>query len=190
MKNISFYLIFLVVGVIIVLVVLPGRIKVYSIREMAGKDRISVTGGAKEAPKMEINNFKLMQTSGKKKQWELVADRAIEYESGNEVQIYNAVINFFKNDKLALILKADQGLIYLGSSDIKMRGNVNAVTPDSMSLITDSLTWLSRKEKLVTDDKIVITRGGTRIEGIGLEADPGLGKLNIKKDVHVKVPRD
>ena len=91
---------------------------------------------------------------------------------------------------MVLRLKANEGLIDLNTSDIRIRGGVDAVTPDGMRLRTDSLCWLARKEKLVTEDRVVVTHGGTRIEGIGLEADAGLGKLKIKKDVNVKVPRE
>ena len=189
MKNVRFYLIFSGLGVIIILLsVIPG-LRMNPLSDLSGESRAFLPIRTGEVPKLEIQNFKLIQTTGEKKQWELEAIDALEYEEGNEIQIKNTNIKFFKNNKVVLNLKADNGIVDLETKNIRIIGNVEANSSDGLKLKTKSLNWVSADEKLITDDNIVFTKGGIRVEGKGLEADVGLGKLQVKKSARVEVPR-
>jgi len=71
-----------------------------------------------------------------------------------------------------------------------MTGSIEAETPDGLKLKTQTLRWLAKDEKLVTDDRVTVTKGEVRIDGQGFEADAGMGKLQVKKKVRVKIARD
>jgi len=189
MRNIRFYLIFSGLGAIIILLIVSARFKANPLFDLSGESRTFLPSRSRETPKLEIENFRLIQTTGDKKQWELEAARAIEYEENVEIEIKDTKIKFFKDNKPVLTLKADEGTIDLMTKNIKIAGNVDAVSSDGLKLKTESLRWLSSDEKLVTDDHIFLTRAGMKIEGEGLEADMELGKLQIKKSTRVEVPR-
>jgi LPS export ABC transporter protein LptC len=189
MKNIRFYLIFSVLGVIIILLSISVKSKTNVLTDLTGNGRTFLPVVAKEAPTLEIQNFKLIQTNGEKKQWELVAESALEYEEVTEIQIKNTTIKFFKDNKVVLTLQAQDGAVDLRTKDIKIAGKVDAISSDGLELKTDSLKWLAGEEKLATEDSIVLTKSGIRMEGKGLEADMEMGRLEIKKSTRVIVPR-
>lgn len=190
MKKNGFFLIFLCLSGIIVLIFCLGKPKTRHTGDIVNEYRQFLRAEAAGMPEMEIKDFKLIQTTGKVKEWELYAVRAVEYESEEEIEIFETKINFYKGDKISLVLKADTGTVNLSSKNIYIKGTVDAVTPDGIHLKTESLLWVSSRKRLVTEDRVVVTRGGMRIDGVGLEADVGLGKLDIKKDVNVRVPKD
>ena len=187
--KIRFYLIFSGLSVIIILLIITPRLRINPLSGLSGKSQAFLPARAGEIPRLEIQNFKLIQTAGEKKQWELEAISALEYEEGTEIQIKETMIKFFKDNKIVLTLKAQEGIVDLKTKDIKIAGNVDAISSDGLELKTESLQWFAMNEKLVTDDHIVLTRAGMKIEGKGLEADVGLGKLQVKKSARVEVPR-
>lgn len=189
MKNTRFYLIFCGLGVIIILLIIAAKFKISLLSDLSGKAQAFLPIKANAIPKLEIQNFKLVQTLGEQKQWELEASNALEYEEGDEVQIKNASIKFFKNNKVVLILKSKEGIVDLKTKNIRIAGDVDAVSPEGMELKTENLQWVSKDEKLVTDDNIAFTKSGIIIKGKGLQADVSLGKLQVKESVQVLVPR-
>lgn len=189
MKNIRFYLIFSGLGVIIILLIITPKLRVNLLFDISRESQAFIPARAGEAPELEIKNFKLIQTSGEKKQLELEAKSALEYEEGVEIQIKDTLIKFFKDNKVVLTLKAQSGIVDLRTNNIKIAGNIDAISQDRMELRTDSLLWLAKEEKLVTDDPIFLSRAGIKIQGEGFEADVSLGKIQVKKSVRVEVPR-
>jgi len=190
MKNIRFYLIFSAIGVIIILMFSGRNFRIYPVSSLALKEEFFFPSESGKIPRMEIQDFKLVQTTGERKQWELSAHEALEYEKEEQIEVRQTDIKFFKEDgKLALTLKAAQGLVDLTSKNIRVAGAVEAFTPDGMKLKTDSLQWLAKEEKLLTDDRVIVVKEGMRIEGRGLEADAGLGIIQVKRDVRVQVLR-
>jgi len=189
--TIRFYLIFSGLSVIIILLISTARLRINPLSELdlSAKSQGFSPAKAGEIPKLEIQNFKLIQTAGEKKQWELLAASALEYDEGVEIQIKDTTIKFFKNNKVVLTLNAQEGTVDLKTKDINIFGAVNAVSSEGLELKTDSLRWLASDEKLVTDDHIILRRAGMKIEGKGLEADASLGKLQVKKEARVEVPR-
>lgn len=187
--TIRFFLIFSVLSVIIILLIINSKLKVSPLSDISSKSLAFIPTRVGETPKLEIQNFKLIQTAGEKKQWELEARSALEYEDGVEIQIKDTTIKFFKDNKVVLTLKANEGIVDLTTKDIRIGGKVDAISSDGMQLKTETLQWLDADEKLVTEEKIVLTRAGVKIEGKGLEADVSLGRLQIKHNARVEVPR-
>ena len=191
MKNLRFLWISLAVGGIIILIVLGRQFGVHTLADIALKKEIVLPSESGKTPTFEIKDFRLVQTVGKNKQWELKALEAYEYEEGDEIEIHGTEIKFFKKDNvLALTLKADQGVVDSKNRDIGMTGSIEAETPDGLKLKTQTLRWLAKDEKLVTDDRVTVTKGEVRIDGQGFEADACMGKLQVKKKVRVKIARD
>jgi LPS export ABC transporter protein LptC len=188
--SIRFYLIFSALGVIITLLIITPKLRKNILSDISIKNQVFTPARAGEAPSLEIHDFRLIQTAGEKKQWELEAKSALEYEEGVEVQIADTSIKFFKDNKVVLTMKANTGIVDLRTNNVKMAGNIDAVSRDGMELKTDSLQWFAKDEKLVTDDPVLLRKEGMRIRGEGLVADVSLGKIEVKKSARVEVPRE
>jgi LPS export ABC transporter protein LptC len=67
-----------------------------------------------------------------------------------------------------------------------VRGDVVVTSEEEgTTLKTESLRWDANRKKIVTDDLVRQERTNTIITGQGLEADPDLEKVVIKKNVKV-----
>ena len=66
-------------------------------------------------------------------------------------------------------------------------GNVVVTTTDGKVLETDSLYWNSDSSKIVTECFVRLTEGSDVVTGYGLECDPDLGTVDIKRDVRATI---
>jgi len=185
MKKPIIFLIFLAISVIIILLCIKNifNTNIFS----SDSNKVFTPQKTGVVPSLEIENFKLIQTIGNEKQWELLAKSALEYEDQKEVFIKDTLIYFFKKNKIVLTVKSKEGIVDLRTKDIIISGNVDASSSDGLNLKTESLRWLSADGKMVTEDPIVLTRAEMIIEGKGMEADIGLGKLKVKEQARVQV---
>lgn len=175
---------------IIALMIFGRQFGVHPLSDIAIKKQVFLPSDTGKVPTLEIKNFRLVQTMGRDKQWELNAEEAYEYEGRDEIEIHKTQVTFFKKGNIpVLTLKANEGIVGSESRDIKLRGSVEAITPDGMKINTESLLWSAKNEKLVTNDRVVVTKSGVRVEGIGLEADATMERLQVKKNVMVKVTK-
>ncbi|MGH7493417.1 MAG: LPS export ABC transporter periplasmic protein LptC [bacterium] len=79
-------------------------------------------------------------------------------------------------------LTADGGVLYEETNDVVALGNVVVVSDSGVTLRSDSLRWDSRRQKVLTEAFVTITRAnGETLRGLGFESDPNLKHLSIKK---------
>ncbi|NIM03259.1 LPS export ABC transporter periplasmic protein LptC [bacterium] len=153
-----------------------------------GKERPAKpeTSGGKSFPDQAIENFTLAHTNQGEKEWELEADRAEIYEREGKTIVRRLKLKFYDQGKIASVLTAREGEINSPSGDMHVRGNVVVNSEkERIMLKTESLRWDAREKKILTNDFVRQEKGDTIITGWGLESDPELEKLVIKKDVKV-----
>ncbi len=100
------------------------------------------------------------------------------------------VIDFFEDEEHVSRLTAKQGVLNQATDDLEARGDVRVASDDGALLTTEILFWDHQKAKIHTDEYVVITRGEDVLSGFGLEADPGLDRVDIKREVKGTVRGD
>jgi len=150
------------------------------------KTESSTVTSKKSSAEQAIENFTLTHTSQGEKEWELEADRAEVYKTEGKTIVQKLKIKFYDQRKITSIVTARQGELHSPSGDMEVRGDVVVTSEkEGTKLNTESLRWDARRKKIVTDDLVRQERGDTIITGQGLESDPNLEKLVIKKNVKV-----
>jgi len=150
------------------------------------KGEIAKIAGRESPPEQIIENFTLTHTTGGEKEWELEADRAEIFREEGRTTVKKLRLTFYSQAKIASILTAREGELNSQSGDMEVKGDVTVTSEDEgTTLKTESLRWDARQKKIVTDDLVRQEKADTVITGKGLESDPGLRKLVIKKNVRV-----
>ena len=115
--------------------------------------------------------------------WVLQADTASVYRDRKRVEAQRVTINFFDGERHVSKLTSDRGVLLQTTDDLEARGHVRVVTDDGATLTTDVLFWDHQRSRIHTDEPVQITRGDDVLHGIGLEADPGLSRIDLKREV-------
>jgi len=150
------------------------------------KPESPAVAGKKSTAEQVIENFTLTHTSQGEKEWELEADRAEIYKRERKTIVQVLKIKFYDQGKITSILTAREGALHSQSGDMEVRGDVVVTSEEEgTTLKTESLRWDANRKKIVTDDLVRQERTNTIITGQGLEADPDLEKVVIKKNVKV-----
>ena len=93
-------------------------------------------------------------------------------------------VEFFEEDgSLASTLEAERGEIDGQTHDLRVRGGVTVHSTERGTLETDSLTWFNAKNLIVTDAAVRLTGDTDVIAGDGFEADPGMRRYIIRRNV-------
>jgi LPS export ABC transporter protein LptC len=119
--------------------------------------------------------------------WVLHADTASVYR-GQRVEAEWVSIEFFQEEQLVSTLTSDRATHYQSGDDLEARGNVRVVSDDGAVLKTEVLHWDHAGGRIHTDQFVEITRGDNVLTGVGLEADPGLERVDLKDSVRGHVP--
>ena len=97
-------------------------------------------------------------------------------------------VEFFdKEGKLQTTLTAEHGEYSEDKHDMVAYGNVRVESVEGDVLETDSLFWNNEKDKILSNSFVKLTRGRDVMTGYGLECDPNLNSVDIKRDVHAKI---
>lgn len=127
---------------------------------------------------IQLRNFQVGDT-----EWILRADTASVYREKKRVVAEDVRIDFFEGDKHVSMLTADQGVLLQATDDLEARGHVHVTTEDGAVLTTEVLFWDHQRAKIHTDEYVEIHQSGNVLSGYGLDADPGLNRVEIQRDV-------
>ena len=127
---------------------------------------------------VSLRNFREGNTS-----WVLEADSASVFRDRKRVETEAVAIDFFEGDRHVSKLTARKGVLLQATDDLEARGDVRVVTDDGAVLRTEVLFWDHAKARIYTEEPVEIQRGDDVLAGIGMEADPGLNHVQIKKSV-------
>jgi LPS export ABC transporter protein LptC len=135
------------------------------------------------APSEGMKGIRLQNLKVGDTRWALQADTASVYREKKRIVAEVVEIDFYEADEHVSTLTADQGILLQATDDLEVRGNVRVVTQDGAVLKTRVLFWDHQGSKIHTDAFVEITRGEDVLTGVGMEADPGLDRIEIKEEV-------
>jgi LPS export ABC transporter protein LptC len=127
---------------------------------------------------VSLRNFREGDTS-----WVLQSDSASVFRDRKRVETEAVAIDFFDGDEHVSKLTADKGVLMQATDDLEARGNVRVVTEDGAILKTEVLFWDHQRARIYTDEPVEIQRGADVLAGVGMEADPGLTRVELKRSV-------
>ena len=127
---------------------------------------------------ISLQNFREAAT-----RWVLQADTASVFREKKRVEAEWVVIDFYEGDDHVSRLTADRGILEQNTDDLEVRGNVRVTSDDGALLETEVLFWDHQASRIHTDEFVRITRGGDVLTGVGLVTDPGLDRVEIKREV-------
>jgi LPS export ABC transporter protein LptC len=139
-------------------------------------------------PDQEVRGFTLTESVGSMMRWRLTARSAATYHNRGVIVAQAVAIDFFDaSGKPYSHLTADQGEIHPQTNDMVASGHVNIVTNTGTRVATPSLRFLNREQKVVSDERVTVHRGGDVLSGVGFESDPSLEHFVFKTKVSAQV---
>jgi LPS export ABC transporter protein LptC len=148
------------------------------------ESKISESTETEIIPDQEIEGYVLRETSSGELKWILRSDYMAMYSEKKLIKAKNVKIDFIGEDgELSSVLTADEGELHSESRNMVARGNVKVISSDSDSLLTEEIEWLNDREVIQTDKQVVLIRKGNRVESLGMESDPALRHIRLKKHI-------
>lgn len=140
------------------------------------------------APDETFSDFVTQESDSGRVQWKLTAPLANRFLKKKMVLLDTPRIGFFNDEgEQSTTLTSEQGEYSEDTNNMLAFGNVLVRTLDGDVLETDSLLWDSKKDKILSNSFVKITRGNDVITGYGLETDPDLKNIDIKNNVRARL---
>jgi len=140
------------------------------------------------APDEIVVDFLMQESDSGLVRWQLTAPKASKYNAKKLILMEKPTIRFYDDiGDLQTTLNSDNGEYREDTRDMLAIGNVIVVSVEGDVLETDSLLWVEKEEKIVSDSFVKLTRGNDIITGIGLECDYNLTSVNIQRDVKATI---
>ena len=133
---------------------------------------------AEVSQKIEGFNLEGYAESGSKS-WDIKGDKADIV--GNQVAVTNVNANSYGDQDMNLTAK--QGTIDKSTGNVKLKQDVVITAERGTVMKTDTLDWQRQKDLVRTDDPVTIEDKSMHLQGIGMEAHPGLKDATLKSDV-------
>jgi LPS export ABC transporter protein LptC len=114
--------------------------------------------------------------------WILHAGKAANYEEEGVIKVYDVHLEFYDDEEnVSSVLTADSGAVFSSNKSMRAMGTVKVVTQEDALLETDMLEWDNAERLIMTEATIRITTNETVITGAGLESDPELKRIKVKR---------
>jgi LPS export ABC transporter protein LptC len=140
------------------------------------------------SPDEVFTDFVTLESDSGLVQWRLTAPKARRYSQEKIIMLDNPVIDFFdKQGTKRTTLISDAGEYSEETRDMLAYGNVVVESAEGDVLETDSLFWNSEQDKILSNSFVKLTRGRDVLTGYGMECDPNLNSVDIKRDVKATI---
>ena len=127
-------------------------------------------------------------TTGGTKTTEILSDSVVNFAEKDSTLAYGLKVNFYDDDGVwSSLLTADSGVIRERTEQLEVFGAVEVTTRDSVRVQTTQLAWNPKTAKIISDSLVTITKHGDVVRGYGMESDPDLKHLTLKKRVTGKI---
>ena len=154
----------------------------------SGRSTPVASNGELRIPDQEARDFTLTESAAGTKNWTLHAEYAAMFNREHKVDAKTVKIDFFDaKGTLYSTLTADRGEVDQRTNDLKARGNVVVVTKNGIAMETDSLRFMNRTGKIVSDGFVKVTRRGDVLTGYGFESDATLEHFSLTRQVRAEV---
>lgn len=137
-----------------------------------------------EYPTSRARNTLTVFTTAGIKTTEIYSDSVINFAEKDSTQAYVLRVKFYDNNgEWMSLLTADSGVIREKTEHLEVYGLVKVSTRDSIHMHTTQLAWDPGKAKIISDKYVTIDQRGDIIRGYGLEADPDLKNIKLKREI-------
>jgi LPS export ABC transporter protein LptC len=151
-------------------------------------ENVTVEEAPVRAPDEVFTDFVTLESDSGLAQWRLTAPKAKRYTKEKLIMLDNPVIEFFdKEGTRQTTLISDAGEYSEETRDMLAYGNVKVTSVEGDVLETDSLCWNNEQDKILSNSFVKFTRGRDVLTGYGLECDPNLNSVDIKRDVKATI---
>lgn len=145
-------------------------------------EKVKLLGTHEQSPVESGKNIKIIYSDSAKVEVEITApimnhysteNPYLEMPKGLKAVFYDGALNVKSR------LSADYGIRYEHEQKMEARKNVVVVNEKGEQLNTEHLVWDERKEKLLSDEFVKITRKDEIIYGTGFEANQDFSRYKI-----------
>jgi LPS export ABC transporter protein LptC len=141
-----------------------------------------------EVPDQEVHDYSLTGTNLGAVEWKLYAQYAAIFDVRNTITTRGVRVDFFdEKGDLSSRLTAREGEINQISRDMAARGNVVLLNADGTRMSTQSIRFLNREQKIVSDELVRVEDHGNVLTAVGFESDPDLKHYTFKSRVQAVV---
>ena len=149
---------------------------------------VGMSGKTGELPDQEVQDFSLSETNSGALEWKLFAQYAAMYDVKNLITARGVRVDFYdEKAQQTSELTAREGEINQLTRDMTARGNVVLQSSDGTRMSTQSLRFLNRDQKIVSDELVRVERAGDVLTGVGFESDPELKHFKFRSKVQATV---
>jgi LPS export ABC transporter protein LptC len=146
--------------------------------------KVETATGDNAFPTEEFTDFVTQESDSGLVTWRLTAPKADRFSNRKVILLTNPVIEFYnKEGARQTTLVSENGEYSEETRNMVAWGNVVVETVDGDVLETDSLFWNSDRDRILSNSFVKLTRGRDVVTGYGLECDPKLTSVDIKRDV-------
>lgn len=147
-----------------------------------------ISGKQTNVPDEVVTDFVTQETDSGRVRWTLQAPHASRYNDRKIFVMDDPKIEFYDRfGNLQTTLTSKKGEYSDKTHDMLAYGNVVVVSVDGDVLDTDSLRYLNKEDKIVSDSFVKLTRGQDVVTGYGLECDHDLSSVDIKRNVKARL---
>jgi LPS export ABC transporter protein LptC len=138
-----------------------------------------------DAQKQQMSDFSLSGFGDRgKKSWDLAGKSA---DIGTELIKLNDIVGNFYGVQDNVRLTADNGNFNRREGSIHLQDVVVVTTSSGARMTTDALDWDRKRQIVQTDCAVQVLKNNMVITGLGAKGFPDLNKLNLDKDVKVRI---
>ncbi|MCK5078198.1 MAG: LPS export ABC transporter periplasmic protein LptC [Calditrichia bacterium] len=133
-------------------------------------------------PDQESFNATISLTKDGKQTAKIWAAHILVFNKKNEFYLKDSIHVDFYNKKGVhnSVLTADKGIVYNHTKDLKAVGNVVVVSDSGVTLLTEELKWINKRQKLIADTSVTFITDQDSLFGDYFESDPDLKEYIIR----------
>ena len=124
-----------------------------------------------------IETFSMNRFSGEEKRWTLKGELA-EIHEKNRIVVHQPQLTLYEEGEAVCVVTGDMGDLDEKSGDMKIHGNVRAVSDDG-EMFSDQLLWNEEDGTLVSPEDVELRRGDSTVWAKSMESDPNLSKVKL-----------
>ena len=131
-----------------------------------------------------VSQMHITESRGGQKRWDLTAATA-EYDKAADRSSLTRLrfMVFGQHSVGPMTITADRGDYHHATKDLHLVGNVRADNGKNLSFATDKVTFVGGSSLLTTTERVTLTDGNLRVEGVGMELQTNEKQVRILKRV-------
>jgi len=137
------------------------------------------------AVQMEGGQFSGVDEKGRK-QWEVRA-QVVSLDTARErATLQNPVGTLYREGKVALTFRADQGRVDMQAREVELVGNVQMESSEGRRLHARKVTWSEKAGKITASGEVRLSEGKLTVRADLLESGLELARTRLVGNVHVE----